>query len=195
VVIITKSHLVARDADLLAQLAAYQAAAVFVSVTSLDGQLARVLEPRASQPAGRLAAIETLAGAGVPAGVLVAPIIPALTDHELPAIISEAGRRGAQYAGYTLLRLPFAVAPLFEQWLQQHFPDRKDRVLNRLRELRGGKLNDPRFGSRMKGEGPLAEAIHNLFALGCRTAGIGGRTPPLSTGAFRRPGEQRLLFE
>jgi DNA repair photolyase len=194
-VIITKSHLVTRDVDLLGELARCDAVAVFLSVTSLDGHLARLLEPRAAQPSGRLAAIEVLAQAGIPVGVLVAPVIPGLTDHEIPAILAEAARRGARFAGHVSLRLPLGVANLFEQWLARHFPDRKDKVLNRVRAMRGGKLNDPRFGSRMRGEGVLADAIDDLFALGCRKAGIGERGPELSTASFQRPGVQRSLFD
>jgi DNA repair photolyase len=196
VTVITKNHLVARDADHLGELARVEAAAVFVSVTTLDAGLARLLEPRATQPAGRLQAIADLAAAKVPVGVLVAPVIPGLTDHEMPAILAAARRAGALYAGYVVLRLPFAVRPLFEQWLTDHFPDKKEKVLGRIRLLRGGKLNDSRFGTRMKGEGILAESIKKLFTLACRKAGIGGRGPALSTASFRRPGETpRLLFE
>ncbi len=194
VTIITKSHLVARDADHLRELAKFEAAAAFLSVTTLDGSLARLLEPRATQPAGRLQAIADLAAADVPVGVLVAPVIPGLTDHEMPAILSAARQAGALYAGYVVLRLPLAVGPLFEHWLTEHFPDKKEKVLGRIRLLRGGKLNDARFGSRMKGEGILAESIKDLFALACRKAGIGGRGPKLSTTFFRRPGETPLLL-
>ncbi len=194
--IVTKNHLVTRDRDLLVELARHDAAAVFLSVTSLDGPLTRVLEPRASQPLGRLSAIAELAQAGVPTGVLVAPVIPGLTDHEMPAVLEAAAKAGARFAGYVTLRLPFAMAPLFEKWLEQHAPEKKDKVLSRIRELRGGRLNDPRFGSRLKGEGPLAEAIADLFAIACRKAGIPGRAPNLSTAAFRRPaGQQLLLFD
>jgi DNA repair photolyase len=194
--IVTKNHLVTRDLDILAEVARYDAAAVFLSVTTLDGHLARNMEPRASQPQGRLAAIEAAAKQGVPVGVLVAPVIPGLTDHEMPAILAAAAAVGAKYAGYILLRLPLGVGPLFEQWLTQHYPEKKDKVLGRIRDMRGGKLNDPRFGSRMRGEGPFADLIKDVFTLACRKAGITGRGPTLSTAAFRRPsGSQRLLFE
>ena len=196
VTIITKNHLVARDVDHLGELAKFDAAAVFVSVTTLDAGLARLLEPRATQPAGRLQAIADLAAAQVPVGVLVAPVIPGLTDHEMPAILAAAHQAGALYAGYVVLRLPLGVGPLFEQWLTQHFPDKKEKVLGRIRLLRGGKLNDSRFGTRMKGEGILAQSINDMFTLACRKAGIGGRGPTLSIASFRRPGEtQQLLFE
>jgi DNA repair photolyase len=195
VVIVTKNQLVTRDLDLLVELASRQAAAVCLSVTTLDGGLRQILEPRASHPTRRLAAVEKLAQAGVPTGVLVAPVIPGLTDHELPAIIAASARAGASFAGYVPLRLPYAVAPLFEQWLTRHLPERKEKVLNRIRAIRRGKLNDPRFVSRMEGEGIFAEQIAGLFSLACRAAGILGRGPSLSTAAFRRPtGAQLSLF-
>jgi DNA repair photolyase len=118
------------------------------------------------------------------------------TDHELPAILAAAAKAGARCAGYVLLRLPHGLGPLFEQWLKQHYPERRDKVLSRLRDMRGGEIYDSRFGSRMTGQGELAEQIAALFALGCRRAGLTKRLPPLSTAAFRRPGgTQRLLFE
>jgi DNA repair photolyase len=196
VVIITKNHLVTRDVDILNKLAQYEAARVFLSVTTLDGGLSRVMEPRASHPLRRLAAIEMLSQAEVPTGVLVAPVIPGLTDHELPSIVTAAVQAGARAAGYVTLRLPHGVGPLFEQWLIQHFPDRKDKVLHRIRAIRGGQLNDPRFSSRMRGEGIFAEQIAALFALACRKAGIDGRGSALSTAAFRMPSNSQLpLFE
>jgi DNA repair photolyase len=196
VAIITKNHLVTRDIDLLSELAGHHAARVFLSITSLEGTVIRAMEPRASHPSRRLAAIEALAQAGVPVGVLVAPVIPGLTDHELPSIIAAAVQAGARSAGYVMLRLPHAVRPLFEGWLAQHFPDRQDKVLRRIRAVRGGKLNDPRFGSRMRGEGIFAEQIEALFTLACRKAGLDGRGPALSTAAFRVPSQAQLaLFE
>jgi DNA repair photolyase len=193
--VITKNHLVSRDVDVLAELARHEAAAVFLSITSLDAGLANIMEPRASQPAGRLAALEELSRAGIPVGVLIAPVIPGLNDHEIPAILSAAGRAGARYAGYVILRLPYAVAELFTAWLERHLPDRKEKVLGRIRDLRGGRLNESRFGRRMRGDGELAQQIKALFALGCRQAGITGRGPELSTAFFRRPGgTQQLLF-
>jgi DNA repair photolyase len=196
VVIITKNHLVTRDIDLLSDLARDQAAAVILSVTTLDGDLARLLEPRASQPQGRLAAIAELAQAGVPVGTLIAPVIPGLTDHELPAIVAAVANAGASFIGYTMLRLPYAVAPLFEQWLEQHRPASKERVLGRIRSVRGGKLNESRFGVRMRGEGIFAEQIRALFNVACKKAGLEGRRLNLSTAAFRRPQEtQKTLFD
>jgi DNA repair photolyase len=194
VVIITKNELVTRDIDLLAELAHHDAALVFISVTSLRGELARALEPRASQPQRRLATIEALAKAGIPVGVLVAPVIPGLTDHEMPGILGASGNAGAMTAGYVPLRLPFGLAPLFEEWLTLHAPLQKDRVLNRVREIRGGKLNDPNFGSRLRGDGQYASHLGKLFEIACRKAGLNASRPALSTEAFRRPGSQMSLF-
>jgi DNA repair photolyase len=194
--IVTKSRLVTRDVDVLGELARHQAALVFVSLTSLNVELARKLEPRASHPQARLEAMRQLTEAGIPVGVMVAPVIPALTDHEIPAVLAAAANAGAAYAGFTMLRLPYGVAELFEQWLQRHFPSKKDKVLGRIRETRGGKLNDARFGSRMRGEGVFAQTIRDVFVLARRKAGIGEHAPSLSTASFRRPsGEQRSLFE
>jgi DNA repair photolyase len=193
VAIITKNHLVTRDIDLLHHLASHNAAAVNVSVTSLDPGLQRVLEPRTSAPNARLDAIRQLRSAGIPAGVMVAPIIPGLNDHEVPRILEACGKAGAQFAGYTVVRLPWAVAPLFEHWLEEHFPERKEKVLGRIRNLRGYKLNNPKWHTRMIGEGIFAEQIASLFKLGCHHAGIGNR-PKLSIEAFRRTREQLNLF-
>src|SRR5882724_6535096 len=191
--IITKNRLVTRDIDLLGELAAHNAAAVNVSVTSLDPNLQRVLEPRTSSPAARLETVAALRAAGIPVGVMVAPIIPGLTDHEVPKIVEACARAGAQFAGYTIVRLPWAIAPLFEHWLDEHFPEKKERVLSRIRHIRNGKINDPRWGFRTKGEGIFAEQIRSMFEVACRRAGIGDR-PELSTAAFRRPREQLDLF-
>jgi len=189
VAVITKNELVTRDLDHLAELAAHGAAAVFVSLTTLDGELARRMEPRASHPRDRLKAVERLAAAGIPTGVMVAPVVPAITDHEIPKILEAAAAAGAQSAGWVMLRLPGAVAGLFESWLEEHFPDRKEKVLNRLRDLRGGKLYDPRFGSRMRGEGIFAEQMQAVFETARRRHGLDQRRFELSTAAFRRPGQ------
>ncbi len=191
--IITKNHLVTRDVDLLADLAADQAAHVNVSVTTLREELRRVMEPRTSTPARRLAAIETLATAGVPVRVMVAPVIPGLNDTEVPSIVEAAVAAGARAATWIPVRLPHAVGDLFEAWLDRHFPERKAKVLNRIRAVHGGKLDDPRFGERMRGSGIFAEQIGALFDAACRRAGIGRELPTLSTAAFRRPGEARQL--
>ena len=192
VMIVTKNQLVTRDVDILKQLADINAAAVFLSITTLDAELARVMEPRTSTPQNRLAAIETLAREGVPVGVLAAPSIPGLTDHEMHSIITAAANAGARYAGYVVVRLPYAVKELFESWLEQHFPDRQKKVLSHIRDIRGGKLNDPRFGSRMRGEGAYAEQIKSMFTLACRKAGIEGRHPRLSVDAFKLPDAPQL---
>jgi DNA repair photolyase len=159
VTIVTKNNLVTRDLDLLAELAGCRAVAVFISITTLDPELRKIMEPRTSPPSARLATIGALAGAGIPTGVLVSPVIPGLTDHEMPAILAAAAAAGASFAGHAALRLPYAVAPLFEEWLTRHLPEKKDKVLSRIRSIRGGKLNDSRFGKRMRGEGIFAEQI------------------------------------
>ncbi len=187
VFIITKNHLVTRDIDLLSELARHGAAAVALSITTLDPDLCGSMEPRTARPPKRLEAIRTLSEAGIPAGVQVAPVIPGLTDEEIPAIVKAAAEAGARFAGMVPLRLPYAVGPLFEDWLAVHRPDRKDKILNRIRAMRGGRLNDPQFGTRMAGEGIFAEQIKKLFELACRKAGIKGRVPDLSTAHFRRP--------
>ncbi len=188
VVIITKNELVTRDIDVLSELARFDAALVLVSVTSLDGELARELEPRASQPSRRLAAIQQLASAGIAVGTLVAPVIPGLTDHEMPGILAAAASAGARSAGYVPLRLPYGVAPLFEEWLALHRPQQKDKILNRVRQIRGGRLNDPNFGSRMHGQGVYAQHMAEFFEVCCRKAGLNHSRPKLSADSFRRPG-------
>jgi len=195
VLVITKSWTVTRDADLLAELARHGAASVALSITSLDAELQRTLEPRAAPPKLRLAAIERLAEAGVPVGVMVAPIVPGLTDHEIPRILEAAAAAGAGYAGRVMLRLPHGVKELFGEWLERHFPERKEKVLNRLRSLHGGALYDSGFGHRQRGSGPFAEQIAALFDASRRRAGLAARGPELSTAAFLRPGFQPGLFD
>lgn len=200
VAIITKNRLVARDIDLLGELAQYRAAGVFVSITSLDDNLVGRLEPRTTRPSGRLKAISALASAGIPVGVMVAPVIPGLTEHEMPAILKAAAEAGARWAGYTIVRLPLAVSGLFQDWLEQHFPGRKDKVLKHIRSMRDGRLNDSRFGVRMSGEGPIAELIHRVFTVQCKKLAINQRPWPVSADAFRRPcdpgqGQQLRLFD
>lgn len=195
VAIITKNYLVTRDIDHLAELARFNAARVFISITTLDPKLANIMEPRASTPELRLAAVKALADAGVPVGVMVAPIVPAITDHELPAILAAAKKAGAEWAGRVVLRLPLAVAPLFERWLEEHFPDRKDKVLNRVRDMRGGKLYEAKWGVRGRGEGFFADQIEALFEVTCRRLGINERDDHLSAAAFRRRLPQGSLFE
>ncbi|HEY3569316.1 MAG TPA: PA0069 family radical SAM protein [Thermoanaerobaculia bacterium] len=191
--IITKNELVTRDIDVLQQLNEHQAVAVVLSITTLDLEVARKMEPRASHPRDRLKAIERLAAAGIPVGVNVAPVVPAITDHEMPKILEAAASAGARTAGYVMMRLPGAVAGLFEAWLTEHFPDRKEKVLNRVRELRGGQLYDPRFGSRMRGEGLFADQIRATFQTFKRRYGLDQPFPELSTAAFRVPGKAEQL--
>ena len=192
--IITKNHLVTRDVDHLGELAQFDAASVSISITSLDSKLARIMEPRTSTPEMRLAAVETLAKAGVPVNVMCAPIIPAINDHEMPKILEAARDAGARAAGFVVLRLPWAVAPLFEQWLEEHFPDRKDKVLNRIRDLRNGKLYDSTWGKRGRGEGIFAEQFRAIFDVTCRKLGLNERRYELSAEHFRRPTAQGSLF-
>ena len=192
--IITKNHLVTRDRDLLGELAQYRAIVVTISVTSLDADLAKTLEPRASSPSRRIAAIEELSDADIPVRVLMAPVIPGLTDHEMPALLRECARAGARDAGFVPLRLPWAVAPLFEAWLERHAPGSKEKVLGRIRAMRGGKLYDSRWGVRMHGEGPVAEELRQLFGLAYRRAAFPQDIPALSTAGFRVPTPQLELF-
>jgi DNA repair photolyase len=191
VAVVTKNHLVTRDVDLLTELARYKAVAVFISMTTLDATLTPKLEPRASLPKMRLAAIKSLNDAGVPVGILAAPMIPGLNDHELPKIMAAAAEAGAQYAGFVPLRLPFAVKDIFSAWLEKHFPDRKENVLNRIRSMRGGKLNDSEFGSRMSGEGVFADQLSQMFHVAARKAGLEGRECELSTASFRQYDESQ----
>jgi DNA repair photolyase len=194
--IVTKNYLVTRDIDVLSELASVHAAIVNVSITTLDEKLQRVMEPRTSTPARRLRAIEALSRAGIPVRVLVAPVVPGLTDHEMPRILEAARAAGAAGAGYVPLRLPHEVKRLFEDWLSRHFPDRQEKVLNRIRSMRGGRLNDPRFGERMSGAGPFADYIRAMFDTACRKFGLNDERYALSASAFRRrdPGGQLSLL-
>ncbi len=186
--LITKNHLVARDVDLLAELARHQAVYVFFSVTTLDPKLAHILEPRASAPRQRLHAMRTLHEAGVPVGVSAAPMIPAINDHEMPAILQAAADAGACGAAYTVVRLPFSVKEVFAGWLEEHFPDRKEKVLGRIRECQGETLSHGDFGTRLKGQGVWAEQIRQVFQVSLIRSGIADRQRPrLSTASFRRP--------
>ncbi len=190
--ILTKNFLVTRDLDLLAELARWQCVSVNVTIVTLDSDLAGKLEPRAARPEHRLRAIKLLADAGVPVGVMVAPVIPGLTDHELPGILAAAAAAGARRAGYVTLRLPYAVKDVFLQWLDDHEPGKKERVLSRIRDLRGGKLYDATFGTRLRGEGIFAEQISQMFEVACRRAGLNREETPLSVAHFRRPGGVQL---
>jgi len=193
--VITKNHLVTRDLDLYRELAAHQAVRINISITTLDARLAKKLEPRASPPLRRLRAVEQLAEAGVPVCVLMAPCIPGLNDHEMLNIFTAAANAGARDAGFTALRLPGAVAGIFAQWLDTHAPDKKEKILNRVREMRGGKLNDPRFGSRMRGAGFYAEQMAAMYKVAWKAAGFAGNAGfQLSAAGFRAPREQLQLF-
>jgi DNA repair photolyase len=185
--VITKNFLVARDIDILQQLAALDLVHVHISITTNNSELARVMEPRTSAPARRLEAVEKLAAGGIPTGVNVAPVIPGLTDEEMPAILRAAAARGAKTAAYILVRLPGAVEPLFVEWLKRALPLRASKILSRLREVRGGRMSDSRFGSRMSGEGKLAESIQDLFRLTCRRYHLNEQEIELSTRHFTRP--------
>jgi DNA repair photolyase len=192
VAIITKNFLVTRDRDLLAELARWSCVSVYVTITTLDADLAGRLEPRAARPEHRLRAIRLLADAGVPVAVMVAPIIPGLTDHEIPAILDAAATAGATRAGRVILRLPYAVKDIFSAWLDTHVPTKKDRVLSRIRAMRGGALNVSEWGTRMRGEGIFAEQIHALFETVARRVGLNRTESPASTAHFRRPGGTQL---
>ncbi|MSO64440.1 MAG: PA0069 family radical SAM protein [Alphaproteobacteria bacterium] len=185
--IVTKSALVVRDLDVLAVLAEQQLVKVMVSVTTLDHRLARHMEPRASTPHKRLAAVRALAHAGVPVGLTVAPVIPALNDHEIEPILAAAHAAGAVSASYVLLRLPHEIKDLFQEWLRENVPDRADRILRHLREARGGKLYDARFGLRGRGEGPYANMIGTRFRLACRKLGLNRTSLALRTDRFMPP--------
>ena len=190
--IVTKNALVARDRDVLAPLAQLGAAAVYVSVTTLDTELAGKLEPRASRPAARLRAIRELTDAGIPVGVMVAPTIPGLTDHEMPAILDAAAAAGARRAGYIIVRLPHAVKDVFLQWLDDHAPQKKARIVDRIREMRGGKLNVSEWSDRLRGQGIFAEQIRSLFEVSTRRAGLSTERTPLNASHFRPPGGVQL---
>lgn len=189
--VITKSRLVTRDLDILAELAEQSLVRVTVSVTTLRPEIARVMEPRTSVPEARLAAIESIANAGVPVRVNIAPVIPGLTDEEMPLIMKRARDAGATQANYLIVRLPGPVKPLFLEWLKREFPDREGRVVNRLRELRGESLTDPRFGKRHRGEGQYADLLERLFRVTGRRLGMSGM-PEFSTEHFRRRKERQI---
>jgi len=197
--IVTKNALIERDLDLLVPMARANLVHAFVSVTSLDNRLSSTLEPRASAPHRRLEAVANLNAAGVPCGVMVAPIIPWITDRWLEAIIERAAQAGAKIAGYTVLRLPHELKDLFREWLALHAPERAEHVMSLIRDLRGGRDNDPRFGSRMRGEGEFAQLIRQRFRLACRKHGLNAtRELGLDTSRFappRIPSAQGELFQ
>ncbi len=194
--IVTKSRLILRDLDLLAELAKHDAVRVAVSLTTLDNALASKLEPRAASPRNRLWAIQRLAAAGVPVGVMVAPVIPAITDREVPKLLRAAADAGARWAGYVLLRLPHQNKQLFDDWLAEHYPQRREHVLSLIRQTRGGKLYDATFSNRMQGSGPYAQQLHMTFAMFARRVKLHETPAPMTGAAFRRPDarEQLALF-
>jgi DNA repair photolyase len=188
VTVISKHALVLRDLDLLTDLARQRLASVAISITTQGVELKRVMEPRAASPRARLRTLAALHAAGVPCGVLVAPVIPALTDHELEGILEAAAHAGAGWAGYVLLRLPYEIKDLFSEWLAQHYPQRAGHIMSLIRDMRGGRDNDPRFGTRMRGTGPYAELLRRRFQVACRRLNLnsGGRDT-LDTTLFRPP--------
>lgn len=192
--IITKSQLITRDLDLLGDLSTHDLVHVQVSITSLDRELIDKLEPRTARPHRRLDTLETLADNGISVGVNAAPMIPGLTDQELPAILEEASKRGAESAGYITVRLPGPVRELFIDWLERHFPDRKTKVLNQIRSTREGDLNDSTFGDRMTGQGEHAKFQHQLFDTLCEKYDLEGDSHDLNTEDFRRNPDQQSLF-
>jgi DNA repair photolyase len=199
--IVTKSALVERDIDIIAPMAAQRMARVYLSVTTLDRELARKLEPRAAAPHRRLQAVKTLSAAGIPVGVMVAPIIPQLNDRDLEAILDAAAANGAGSAGWVLIRLPREVAPLFREWLDAHYPQRAEHVMSLIRQMRGGRDYDATFGTRMRGEGEFAALFEKRFGIACRRLGLnrGREQTGLDTSRFRTPARandarQRSLF-
>jgi DNA repair photolyase len=186
--IVTKSSSIVRDLDILQELASHQLVHVFLSVTTLDGSLARVMEPRASSPALRLQAVTALSKAGVPVGVLAAPMIPGLNDAEMEAILKAAATAGAARAGYVLLRLPLELREMFEAWLREHRPDRANHVLSLIRQMRGGDLNDSTFGQRFVGTGPYAEMLSQRFERATRQLGLNTTRSDIDSSKFRVPG-------
>jgi DNA repair photolyase len=195
VAMITKNALVLRDLDILKELAALGLVSVAISITTMDNELTRVMEPRTSAPHKRFAALAALIESGIPACVMIAPVIPGINDHEIPAILAHAASLGVQRASYILLRLPYQVKELFSGWLQQHFPDKKNKVLNTVMETRAGKLNDPNFGKRMSGTGVRAETIRRIFEVNCRKYHMNEAEFILRTDLFvRAPSNQMILF-
>lgn len=192
--IITKNDLIQRDIDILQELAKLNLVSVCLSITTLDRELARKMEPRTSSPDRRLQTIKRMAENNIPAGVNIAPVIPGLNDEEIPAILKEASLNGAIFAGHIILRLPFSVKDLFLQWLKKEFPGKETKIVNKIREMRDGKLNDPEFGTRFTGKGELAETIHSLFSLSCKKYGLNKNRIVLRKDLFLRESEQLEMF-
>ncbi|NDV01131.1 PA0069 family radical SAM protein [Pseudoroseicyclus tamaricis] len=197
VAITTKGTLIERDIELLAPLAEQGLVRVGLSITTLDAGLSRAMEPRVPAPARRLTAIRRLSAAGIPVRLMIAPVVPALTDHELEALIAAGAEAGAVAASYIVLRLPLEVAPLFRDWLTEHYPDRAARVMGRVQELHGGKDYEAEWGRRMTGQGPWAALLRHRFTLATERHGLSRKLPPLRTDLFARPpkpGDQLSLF-
>jgi len=190
--IVTKNHLITRDLETLKEMATRDLIQVVISITTLDKDVARRMEPRASTPAMRLRAVEELSKAGVPVSVNMAPIVPGLTDHEIPSLLKASAEAGALSASYVMLRLPYGVKELFQTWLDENFPLKKNKVLNRIRDVRGGRLYNSEYGTRMSGEGVYAEHIESMFLNARRRYGLTGRNKALSTEHFRRMPEGQL---
>ncbi len=187
--IVTKNALVLRDLDVLSDMARGESVHVFLSITTLDESLARIMEPRTASIASRWRAVNELSAAGIPVGIMVAPVIPGLNDHEIPEILRAGQASGARTAGWQLLRLPLAVGPIFQQWLADHRPEARERIESRMRECRGGRLNDSGFGSRMRGQGTYAEQLSAAFRTFARKYGLDRPLPALDSSQFRRPRE------
>lgn len=193
--IVTKSHLVTRDIGVLSAMAKWNGCAAFISMTTLDAELSSRMEPRAASPKRRLDAIAQLSAAGIPVGVMTAPVIPGLTDHELPELLKAAAAAGARFAGYIALRLPYGLKDLFVSWVERHYPLRAGKVVSRIRSMRGGELSCSEFGQRMRGEGIFAEQIGRMFKLARRRSGLDQRFAELSSDHFRRPTAQQTLWD
>ncbi len=192
--IITKSSLIKRDIDILSEMAKSKLAAVMISLTTLDKSLASVMEPRASSPAKRLEAVETLAKAGIPVGINLAPIIPGLNDKEIPALLKAGADAGASFAHYIVLRLPYSVKEMFFGWIEKVYPDRKNKIMNLVMDMREGKLNDSAPVTRFKGTGEIAAMINSVFHASCRKNNLSSKSPALSAENFRRVTKQMDLF-
>jgi DNA repair photolyase len=191
--IITKNSLIARDADILADLAAERLVRVYFSITTLDETLRRTMEPRTANAQKMLDAMKLLAGKGVPVGVMTGPVIPSINDHEIPAILQAASAHGAGAAGYTIARLNGAVGAVFQDWLKKNFPERADKVWNKISSIHGGKVNDSRWGTRMRGEGSYAALIDGLFKKSSAKYGLNGSLPALDYTQFRKGGNLNLF--
>ncbi len=193
--IVTKSALVCRDIDLLSEMAKENLASVTISITSLNRELSRKLEPRTSVPSVRMDTVEKLSLAGIPVGVLVAPVIPGLTDEEIPSILKLASEKGAVYAAHTIMRLPYSVKDLFIEWLNRNYLEKSSKIINKIKEVREGKLTNSEFGTRMSGKGKIAESIHKLFRISCEKYGLNKKNVKIDYSKFSRDGHyQENLF-